>query len=351
MQKSYPETLWRRVGAACAILVLGATCAADDHLWIGQKEPNPRHPEAIRLVSYNIENLFDDRDDPSLTGRYDDFWAYDKSVRQKPREHRRAVADAIRRLDADVIGLQEIESYDALIEFREEFLADMGYEHVMSIDVGQERGIEQAVLSRFPIREARVWPNAPLGGVHPARYGSGENWYAGQPLEYRRSPLFVRIEVPAGARGNAKAYEFGMFVVHHKAGGPAGYWREAEARWLVDKVRSMQRAEPQLNLCIMGDFNTTLDSNVLRMYRDAGFSHAIPDRDPNDTKTMTHHSGRAIDFILFCPAMIPEKVKGSGFVLATPVLARSADWRTAEHPEGYASDHLPVSVDVVPVER
>lgn len=341
--------------AALAVTIFSAiTCApllADGNTWIGQETANPRNPEAVRIAAYNIENLFDDRDNPALTGRYDDFWSYDKTVRQKPLPHRQAVADAIRKIDADVIGLQEIESYDALIEFREEFLADMGYDHVISIDVGQERGIEQAVLSRFPIREARVWPNAPLGGVHPEKYGSGENWYAGQPIEYRRSPLFVRIEVPSGARGNVNPYEFGMFVIHHKSGGPAAYWREAEAKWLVSKIRSMQEMEPDLNLCVLGDFNATLDSSVLAMYHDAGLTHAIPDRDLNDPKTMTHHSGRAIDFILFAPSMASEKVKGSGFVLATPVLERGANWRTAEHPEGYASDHLPVVVDVVPIER
>ena len=340
----------------CLISAFLALCTAaaaqgDDHRWIGRADPVPRAADTIRLATYNVENLFDERDDPALTGQFDDCWARDKSVRAKPREHQEALAAAIRRLNADVIGLQEIESFDALIEFRETFLADMGYVHVMSIDVGQERGIEQSVLSRFPIREARVWPNAPLGGVHPDRYGSGENWYAGQPLEYRRSPLFVRIEVPADARGNAQPYEFGLFVVHHKSGGPAAYWREAEARWLVAQVQSMQRAEPALNICIMGDFNAVPDSAVMQMYRDAGFTHAIAERDPNDPRTLTHQSGRAIDFLLFCPAMAPEIVKDSAFVLGTPVLARGADWRNPTYPPGYASDHLPVSVDIVPVER
>ena len=60
----------------------------------------------------------------------------------------------------------------------------------------------------------------------------------------------------------------------------------------------------------------------------------------------THASERAIDHILAGPGLVPELVAGSGFVLATPVLPREVDYRTAEPPEGYASDHFAVALEV-----
>ncbi len=345
--------------ALVSAAALGATAHAQS-LRVGSPEaPAPREG-AVRLATYNVLNLFDDRDDPSLTGRHDDCYSYDKTVRAKPADEQSAVADAIRRASPDIIGLQEIESFDALIEFRETYLADMGYDHAVSIDVGQERGIEQAVLSRFPIREATVWPNMPLGGVHPEMYGDQKNWHAGEPIEYRRSPLYVRIEIPSGAQdrrgddgASGPAYELELFVVHHKSGRHNDYWREKEAARLVEMIQEMQRADPARNIAVLGDFNARPNDESVRMYRRAGLRHVI-DRDSAggaDPAKLTHSSGRAIDFILVNEALAPEIVDGSAFVLATPLRDEGQDWRTTPPPAGYASDHMPVCVDLVPVER
>ena len=318
----------------------------------GEQVPEPREG-TIRIATYNVLNLFDAHDDPSLTGRHDDCYSYDKTVRAKPQEEQAAVAAAIRRIDADVIGLQEIESFDALIEFRETHLADMGYVHAVSIDVGQERGIEQAVLSRFPIREATVWPNMPLGGVHPEKYGNDRNWNAGKPIEYRRSPLYVRIEVPASRGGEGSGgepYELDLFVIHHKSGRYNGYWREKEAAKLVEIIKGLQAENPARNIAVLGDFNATPNAKSITTYTDAGMTHVV-DRSSADASTLTHSSGRAIDFILLNEALAREMVAGSAFVLGTPVLEEGKDWRTEPAPPGYASDHMPVCVDITPQDK
>lgn len=338
-----------RLFAGAAILTLSASALAQS-VRFGSHAAPERRPDTIRLASYNILNLFDDRDNPALTGDNDDFYSYDKTVRAKPADEQKAVADTIRRANPDIIGLQEIESYDALIEFRETYLADMGYTHAVSIDVGQERGIEQAVLSRFPIREARVWPNMPLGGVHPDMYGNQQNWNAGEPIEYRRSPLYVRIEVPANAAGNDEAYELDLFVIHHKSGRYNDYWRDKEASRLVEMIQQMQRDKPEANIAVLGDFNATPDESSVQTYQRAGMSHVI-ERTSEDPSLITHSSGRSIDFIFVNPALRKEIVPGSAFVLGTPVLDEGKDWRTEPAPPGYASDHMPVCVDIVPVNK
>ena len=339
-------TVCARQAIAIGVSIGIAGTALAQSVRFGSSEAPPRRDGTIRLATYNVLNLFDDRDDPSLSDRNDDCYSYDKTVRAKPEAEQRAVAEAIRRANPDVIGLQEIESYDALIEFREKFLADMGYDHAVSIDVGQERGIEQAVLSRFPIREARVWPNMPLGGVHPDKYGDQKNWNAGEPIEYRRSPLYVRIEVPADVAGAESPYELSLFVIHHKSGRFNDYWRDKEAAKLVEMIKDLQASDPGVNIAVLGDFNATPDEDSVKAYEHAGMREVI-ERGSNDPKLLTHSSGRAIDFIFVNPALQNEIVEGSAFILGTPVLDEGKDWRTEPAPPGYASDHMAVCVDIV----
>ncbi len=322
----------------------GGVRERDPALRIGALEPTPRTAGAIRLATYNIENLFDDRDDPSLSGPLED------ADDTKPEEHQRAAAEAIRRIDADIVALQEIESFDALIEFREKFLKGMGYRFVHSVDVGAERGIEQAVLSRFPIIHAETWPVMPLEGVEPETIDGKPNENAGKPMVSRRSPLGVTIEVPEEVT-KGSAYRLTLLIVHQKSGRGFGFWREAESRGIIELYRRLAGDGQDRNVAILGDFNATPDQKSVRMYQQAGLIDALGDHDLTDVNFISHASGRDIDHILVSPGLSREVVKGSGFVLATAQLRREEDWRTAPKPKGYASDHLPVVVDIVPVER
>ncbi|MEO1130992.1 MAG: endonuclease/exonuclease/phosphatase family protein [Planctomycetota bacterium] len=332
------------IAGSALLLPLSTACAqlTDPVYRGGIREAKPKADGAVRIATYNIENLFDDRDDPALEGRYDDQWAYEKTFRPKPQRHQKAAADAIRKLDADILGLQEIESYDALIEFRETYLKDMGYDYVISIDVGQERGIEQAVLSRYPIRQASVWPNMPLEGAHPE-----DSRDAGEPLAYRRSPLMVDVEIPG-----EQPYELTIFVIHHKSGSRNAYWREAEADALLGKIATMRRSDPQRNIAVMGDFNATVQDEAVQKYVSSGLIDTLGERKKGDEAVITHSSARSIDFVFVTPSLNAEVIQGSGFVLgATPWRARDIDWRNTPAPPGYASDHHPVAVDLVPRDK
>lgn len=307
---------------------------------VGEVEARPKTPGAIRLATYNIENLFDERAGGVKPGVEAD------AMPHKPAEHKREVANAIRAIDADVLALQEIGSLEALLWFRDEHLQGMGYEHVASLDSGDARGIEQAVLSRFPIVEARVFPHLPLGGVHPEKYGDQENWYAGEPLMGRRSPLLATVEIPMaafGRRGDAP-YTLDLLVVHHKSGRWNDYWRTAEAKKFVE-IASREGADAPF--AVLGDFNAQMNENPLRVYREAGFEDVFRWSE-RSASTLTHASERAIDFILVNGALRKDIVDNSGFVYATPLLPREADWRTTPEPKGYAADHMPVVVDIKP---
>ncbi|MCL4220084.1 MAG: endonuclease/exonuclease/phosphatase family protein [Phycisphaerales bacterium] len=303
----------------------------------GLKEPRQRTPGSIRIATYNVENLFDDKDDPNLSGRFEDI---DDT---KPVSQLKAVAETIVRIDADILAVEEIESLDALIEFRDGYLQGLGYEYVVSLDAGDERGIEQAVLSRFPIVEQRQWVKKPLGGVHPDRYGNGENWYAGQPIAFHRSPLMVTVEVPGSVTGG-QPYALTLLAVHHKSGAPAGYWREAESKGVLEVIAGLMAENPQRNLVVLGDFNATPADRSFQMYLEGGLIDILGQRE--GPEWISHASGRRIDHILANQQAMDEILPDSAFILGTTVGPEELDWSEAALLPGYASDHYPVVVDV-----
>jgi len=151
----------------------------------GLPAPLPRTPGSVRLAAYNTLNLFDSVDDPTLSGEFDDI------KEPTPPERLEALAKAIRKTDADIIALSEVESLQALTWFRDTYLKDAGYAHLASEDVGYYRGVECSVMSRFPIVEKRVWLKENLNAVKR----EGEGWAAvpaDADLTFQRSPLMVR---------------------------------------------------------------------------------------------------------------------------------------------------------------
>ncbi|MCA9287973.1 MAG: endonuclease/exonuclease/phosphatase family protein [Phycisphaerales bacterium] len=325
------------------------TGAPADSIYLGTRVAPPRHDGAIRIATYNLLNLFDDIDDPAYSGNEEDI---DDA---KPQSERTALGDAIARLDADVLALQEIESESALAEFRDQHLAGLGYDYLVSIDTGDPRGIECAVLSRFPLSNVQHWAGLALGGVHPDQWGNSENFYAGEPITFKRSPLRVDVTVPTptsggggegGSGGAAEPYILTLFVLHNKSGGPGGYWREAESRKIVELIAEARDANPEANIVVLGDLNATSDEQSVQTLLDAGLTELLPVDQDHWAATMSHESGRRIDHILVSGPAMAEVVPGSAFILGTPTRAPGSNWRTTPAPAGFASDHLPVAVEL-----
>jgi endonuclease/exonuclease/phosphatase family metal-dependent hydrolase len=338
---------WPRGPISAAEIAAAADGRAHLHRF-GLTEAPAKTAGAVRIATYNLENLFDDVDDPALSGREED------AGMTKPAAELAELARAIRALDADVLAVQEIEGLDALTRFRDAWLADMGYEFVVSLDVGGERGIENGVLSRFPVVASEVWPGKELGGVHPAKYGNQENWYAGQKIAFRRSPLMVEVEVPAGARGNAEAERLTLFVVHHKSGQYSGYWREAEAAGVLKLIEGWTAERPDEPVVVLGDFNAQPADPSVRTYLEGGFHDLFTKEAPAGATPppafTTHESERRIDLVLLNGAAWERMVPGSGFVLGTASRPVGVSWRDLETFPGYASDHYPVAVEVMVAE-
>ena len=311
----------------------------------------PRTTGAIRFATYNLLNLFDHKDDPVIKGRVDDILMVIKDRRS------RALAKVIRAVDADILALQEVESLEALLWFRDTYLPDAGYRYIMSLDVGHYRGIEQSVISRYPITGAQVWPGVSLDKV--TRVGSG---WAPVPLEFqaglkiRRSPLRVEIKVN-------QRFELSIFNVHHKAARNFPFQREAEALKIVEFVSELKKREPKRNVIVAGDFNANPQDKSIRTYLEAGLIDPLAHRvvsgragvqNHKARSFITHESGTVRDYIFLNKHAHRHLVAASAHVYGTLYIGsyeekdRKSGWKRRVYPKGYASDHYPVVVDLIP---
>jgi endonuclease/exonuclease/phosphatase family metal-dependent hydrolase len=302
----------------------------------GRAEPIAKPAGAIRIATYNVENLFDSEMTPGRS----------ELNPVKPVEERQAVAEAIHKINADVIAMDEIESKDVVTKFRDQYLADMGYSYIASIDAGDSRGIEQSVLSRYPIKDETNWPRVPLGMNHPEKLGKKHNPDAGKPLVLHRSPMRVTITVP-GSGPDAKPTDITLFAVHHKSGPYYGYEREAEARKTLELVHEFEKEHPGEMVIVLGDFNARITEPPLEVYTKGGMSDAFAGVPGGvESKEFTSHvSGRTIDHILVNGAAAAKVIPETRFVLGTPQRPADVDWRHTPPPPGYGSDHYPVVVD------
>ncbi len=315
--------------------------------WFGVPAAPAKAPGAIRIAAYNTENLFDDKDDPTLSGEFDDIKMVTKPARLA------AIADAIKRLDADVLSIEEIESIDALKWFRDNYLKDLGYQYFYSEDVGYYRGVEQAFLSRYPIKAHETFVKEDLSDMEAKRAGSG--WAAKKPdqgQKFQRSPLKIEVDV--------KGYPLTLYSVHLKAGGKEfEFQRESEALQTIQFIQEALAKDPGANVAVMGDFNSAPGGKVIKTFGDAGFRGAYDFRatKKGNTKDLytTHDSGRTLDYIFMTPGLSADVVNGSFFVLSTVHPSSEYDWKTDPEkekvPAGYASDHYPVAIDIMPKDK
>jgi endonuclease/exonuclease/phosphatase family metal-dependent hydrolase len=312
--------------------------------WYGTKKAPAKKKGAIRVAAYNVENLFDGVDDPALQGEYDDIKMVTKEGRLQ------ALADAIERLDADILCVEEIESLECLTWFRDKYLKKLGYEHAYSEDVGYYRGVEQGCLSRFPIVSHKTYVAESLEDMVGKRDGEGWTTKKGESEDkFQRSPLRLDFDVDG--------YRLTLFSVHYKAGGKAfAYQREGEALQTIEFVKDILKEDPAANVAVLGDFNASPSDKTTKAFVEAGFRSAYDFRvtKKGNTKDLytTHDSGRAIDFIMMSKGMADDAVDSSFFVLSVVHPASDYDWRKdpdkEKVPPGYASDHYPIAIDIMP---
>jgi endonuclease/exonuclease/phosphatase family metal-dependent hydrolase len=303
-----------RIGATFTAFSLVAACAAPTMMPAGSLAPAVRQLSrsgggTFTVAEYNVENLFDGQT-VKLKGE----------LVAKPDAAKRAVAKSLRDLNPDVVGLVEVESLPTLKKFRDDYLADMGYTNVVLIEGNDTRGIDVAVMSRFPIVGTRSHKDItfPVAGK-------------AAPEKLSRDLLQTSIQLPSG-------YRFEFFVTHLKAittDPKANAKREAEAQTVHSILAKVEKAAPNGNYAVVGDFNDLPNSPYLKPLLapspDLKLFDALSEL---GAKAFSFHPeeyrGR-IDYILLSEGMKREYVSRSAKILDNET-ARSA------------SDHLPTAV-------
>lgn len=261
----------------------------------------PALPRPPVVATWNLENLYDVYDDP---------WSEDEitAPAYTSEAKKERLAAVIRKLDADVLCLQEVENRGVLQQFVDQYLGGLGYT-VVQFEGNDARGIDVALLSRLPVDGVTSYRHL--------RFPDGQ----GALQHFQRDLLRVRIGAPLSAD---------VYVVHLKSqhgGDPADVLRAAEAAAAAQILAAEVRRDPSYRALIAGDFNDTPDSPTLKPFLELGWSDACAG---STAVTYNREPFRSrIDFVLLSPALAHEKP-------AAEVL----DQVGAES----ASDHNPVRV-------
>jgi endonuclease/exonuclease/phosphatase family metal-dependent hydrolase len=254
------------------------------------------------------------------------------------------VAERIRRIDVDVLAVQEAEDIDTLRQFNREHLGGM-YKHVVLVEGNDPRLIDVGVMSKYPLGAVTSWQRA----VHPD---------TPQELIFGRDLLEVEV---LNERGNARL--FTLFNTHLKsqfvdfredpvAGRAAADQRRTRQAQTMARIIKL-RTRPDSRYAVVGDMNDAPDSAPLAGFtQDAelGLVNALaspsetraakPDSPMPATTAWTHR---------FKAADAPAHYALFDQVWLSPPLAprQSGAWidRRTKH-GGDGSDHDPAWVEV-----
>ncbi len=231
----------------------------------------------VTVGTFNLNNLFSrynfqaeidavhDSHAPPVAGEFAYAFGPDEAVKVRTYQGRlvkakeaaatRLIAARIRRMNLDVLAVQEVEDIDTLRQFNREQLSNM-YPHVLLIEGNDPRLIDVGLMSRFPIGGFTSWQRA----THPA---------APDELVFGRDMIEVEI---LNEQRNAKL--FTLFNTHLKSNyvsftedpaaghAAANERRRRQAETLARIVKSRMR--PDSRYVIVGDMNDSPGSEYLR---------------------------------------------------------------------------------------
>ncbi len=307
-----PRFLWISLVAlslvGCGAPLSGPTAGTSAEMAADAKLPPAGK---FKLGTYNIENLFDGSNtvlDP-------------KTNPAKSDEDKKLLAKSMRSLNADVLGLVEVESLATLRHFRDGYLADMGYQYIALVEGNDMRGIDVAIMSRYPITHIKSHRTTTFG-------------VPGKPAPERLSRDLLQATIKPG-----KGYSFTFFMTHLKArpgDAPSDAKRHAEAQFIRRVLRDFEEEHPNANYAMAGDFNDRPNSETIRYFtegrdRDPKLFDALSELGPNAYSYHPIKYRGRIDYIFLSEGIRKEYVPGSAAIQNTPEAVE-------------ASDHLPGSV-------
>ena len=184
----------------------------------------------FKVASYNVENLFDAK---YVGTEYDDYTVKHNWTKRMVDIKLNHVAEVICDLDADILGLQEIENANIFEQLKKRLSrVGCGYRY-SAVSSKKDAPIQVALLSRFPIKKQRE-------------------------LQVSYSPHVRNIlEVEVDVNGEP----LWIFVNHWKSRAYHGVEskRLKYAKVLKKRLDALSKSKPYI---VLGDFNTDYDAHL-----------------------------------------------------------------------------------------
>ncbi len=317
----------------------------------------PIKPGEVLVAEWNMENAFDavhdaGKKDLEFTPEGKQHWT-DAKVAQKLHNAGKVIRAMGGGRGPDVLGLVEVENKGVLERLRDEELSDLGYQTLVLIEGPDERGIDNGLLSRFPL----------VGKPKLHRMD-----VPGDPLWNRPTRGVLEVNLDAGG------VPLTVFVNHWpsmRGGEVANAQRMQVAAKVRELVKEAEAKDPSRAVLVIGDLNTSPGNQALGPTGLSASSDPLPVAHaapgallwdavsslPKDQGTHTYHGHWSyLDHALLSQGALDNRgltyVRGSLTVMGEPWMRKSNGEplrfvaptdRDMQFPEktGY-SDHLPL---------
>ncbi|MGJ3233883.1 endonuclease/exonuclease/phosphatase family protein [Marivirga sp.] len=315
------------------LLIFVISCKPSDRSFLTKAQVYPENYEMLatdtfRVMTWNVEHFVDLYDNPYVNNKRENN--PDTAVLEKKFK---LFAEALKKADADVVVLQEIEHIQLAKKLSEDLFPELNYRFFAdAASINWYQNV--VVMSRLPLGVMYSY-----GSVHsPVAYTDeeGKDQYETQS---RINTRLWTIEVMAD-----QDYNFYLTGAHLKAGrGERDVaMRLGQIALLKEQYARIYNEHKNANIIVAGDLNSYPDSREIQSFEEK--VEGISFIDPLPLDVMTHTADdpkRRLDYLLVNENMIPELVKGS---LKVPMLLNTEEMRTV-------SDHLPVIADFVASEK
>ncbi|MBK7861426.1 MAG: endonuclease/exonuclease/phosphatase family protein [Archangiaceae bacterium] len=285
--------------------------------YVHEPQPAVRSPQTFKLATWNVENFFDTAPNPVR-----------ERLGLRPseaqfREKLGRLTSVGRQMGADVLGLQEVGSREALDALAEAIDPEkFPPANRVFVDSGTPEGRNVALLTRYPVRRVVVHADEALAlPAQAARLSGWKHHLLEVELDVAGKPMVVLVAHQA-ARAN------GAF------GAAAEAYRRAEAAYTRQVFDRLRAEDPTRAVVVCGDMNDgPSDGSLQTLQQGDGLVDALaavpdPYRWTNRYRPSPGRDlPRVFDHILVSPELGPSA--SSAWVYAGPEVARASDHRPA----------------------